>query len=163
MVFSNQSDMDHLKDSIRYKFLPYQYPKDPYNSNYNSLLHSKLSGTRLEASGRVHVGWSINGKEYALGGLVNNITSDLVAKAIWVKGYWVGNSIWASGNLCSGKFATTQEYISKVWNGGDYYNWNCKDPLDIDKEEIYTGTEFFHDGMCGSEPVSWFRFDTYGL
>ena len=42
MVFSNQSDMDHLKDSIRYKFLPYQYPKDPYNSNYNSLLHSKL-------------------------------------------------------------------------------------------------------------------------
>ncbi len=46
----------------------------------------QLSGTRLEASGRVHVGWSINGKEYALGGLVNNITSDLVAKAILGKG-----------------------------------------------------------------------------
>ena len=111
----------------------------------------QLSGTRLEASGRVHVGWSINGKEYALGGLVNNITSDLVAKAIWVKGYWVGNSIWASGNLCSGKFATTQEYISKVWNGGDYYNWNCKDPLDIDKEEIYTGWNPLND-PC---PIGW--------
>ena len=37
----------------------------------------QLSGTRLEASGRVHVGWSINGKEYALGGLVNSLSHQI--------------------------------------------------------------------------------------
>lgn len=50
------------------------------------------------------MGWSINGKEYVLGGLVNNIILDLVVKVIWVKGYWVGNLIWVFGNLCFGKF-----------------------------------------------------------
>ena len=79
------------------------------------------------------------------------------------EGVVTGSLMWAMGNLIKSgntySFATTQEYYSNQWDGGDYWNWCTLDPTNY--TNTYYGSYNSSLDPCGQvAPTGTWRMPT---
>lgn len=90
-------------------------------------------------------------------------TSDDAPKIL--DGVLLNELFWARGNLIYSNgiysFASTQEYCSGVWNGGDYFCWNTLDPIVTSSTNATDSYDASTDPCTKVAPAGTWRTPTY--